>query len=225
MLGPLWQFLETAVWIAGLTLIFSSKGIHYSTQLLHTASGVILWGLISQSLIGGTTIFPRNATFISNVQIPLAFCAYRQIVRQVARFLFQAPVFIILHVYFRLPLDWTLLAAVVGFGILLYTSFWVILLMGIAAARWRDLQFAVSAAMRFLFFMSPVFWIPIPGTLRAEVARYNPFTYYLEIVRAPLLGQWPSVEALAVVGIITGCLTLVTWGLFHFYRNKIALWL
>jgi mannose-1-phosphate guanylyltransferase / mannose-6-phosphate isomerase len=56
---------------------------------------------------------------------------------------------------------------------------------------------------RFLFFATPIFWIPDEGTIRLLLARINPLTWFLDIIRMPLLGQSPPMEYIALCVAVT----------------------
>jgi ABC-type polysaccharide/polyol phosphate export permease len=79
--------------------------------------------------------------------------------------------------------------------------------------------------MRVAFFVTPVIWMPDQLGTRAYLALYNPFTYFVELIRAPLLGQVPPaltwMLALAVTAV--GC--LVTWLFFVRFRRRVVYWL
>ena len=57
---------------------------------------------------------------------------------------------------------------------------------------------------RLLFFVTPVFWSPemVPGHKRF-IIDFNPFYYFIEVVRSPLLGKAPETQVYVVVLAIT----------------------
>ena len=63
--------------------------------------------------------------------------------------------------------------------------------------------------MRIGMFVTPIFWTHAPGdSIRAVILNWNPFTYFLEIVRAPIVDGRVPLHALAVCGSIS------PWGLW-----------
>ena len=57
------------------------------------------------------------------------------------------------------------------------------------------------------------------------IVLYNPFYHFIELVRAPLLGQLPTAtNYLVALGISFG-LALVAIILFKRYRNRIPYWI
>jgi ABC-type polysaccharide/polyol phosphate export permease len=123
------------------------------------------------------------------------------------------------------PLTLGALWAIPGLIVILYTSVWVILLLGLITARLRDLQHIVSTVMRFAFFATPVIWVASDLGSRAIIANYNPLTHFIAVVRDPILdGQVASVHWFIVLW-ITGIGTFATFFLFARFRRSLIFWL
>ena len=83
----------------------------------------------------------------------------------------------------------------------------------------------VGGAHGFNFFLTPIIWQPslLPG--RALALDVNPFFHFVEVVRAPLLGQAPALLSwYAVLGATAGG-WLVTLVLYRRYHGRIAYWI
>jgi ABC-2 type transport system permease protein len=130
-------------------------------------------------------------------------------------------------------LSWTIVFALPAFLMIVINGMWVCLLFGILAARYRDIPPVVLSFMQLFFTMTPIIWTPdllaggAPGSVRAiveQLARLNPFYHFIEIFRAPLVGQQQSWTHWLVVGVIT----LVGWTLalvaLRNYRSRVAYW-
>ncbi|WP_372460454.1 galactan export ABC transporter permease subunit Wzm/RfbD [Actinomycetospora soli] len=130
-------------------------------------------------------------------------------------------------------LSWTALLAIPAFVVIVANGLWVTLLFGIIATRFRDIPPVVSSFMQLFFTMTPIIWTPdllaggAPGSTKAlveQLARLNPFYHFIEIFRAPLVGQVQSWTHWAVVGVIT----VVGWTLaliaLRNYRSRVAYW-
>ena len=83
----------------------------------------------------------------------------------------------------------------------------------------------IRAGMRFLFFATPVFWYAEGLGNRDFLALLNPFTHYLEVVRAPLTGEtasalsWTVVLALNAIGLALFAAT------YSPLRRRLAIWI
>ena len=130
-------------------------------------------------------------------------------------------------------LSWSALLAVPAFLVIVVNALWVVLLFGIIATRFRDIPPVVSSFMQLFFTMTPIIWTPdllaggAPGSTRAiveQLARLNPFYHFIEIFRAPLVGQVQSWTHWLVVGVIT----VVGWALaliaLRNYRSRVPYW-
>ena len=99
---------------------------------------------------------------------------------------------------------------------------------GILGARYRDLVEVFNAVIRIAFLATPVIWMPGEGMTRSVMSAfliYNPFYHFIEVVRAPMLGQSPALLSWGVVIGFTGVGFLVAWILKKRYANLVPFWL
>ena len=90
-------------------------------------------------------------------------------------------------------------------------------MLGVLGARFRDIQPIISSLMQIAFFVTPIIWSPavLPEKYQFLVD-YNPFAQFIALVRQPLLGEWPTVNA----WVMTLALTLIGLGLMMLLINK-----
>ena len=226
VIGPVWQTLQLALWITGLALIFGT-GFHRGVEnyIPYLAIGLICWNILSSCLLAGPQVFQKNSSLILNIDLPLSLYVFREIVVILGRTLFQLPILIVVLPLFDVEITGTMLWAIPGMIAILLTGFWVMVVGAIIGTRYRDFKHAVGSVIRFLFFATPIVWGPVPDTARAVIALYNPIAHYLEVVRAPLLGQPPSLTSWAVVLFCTLIGYPVMLALFNRHRASIVFWL
>ena len=90
------------------------------------------------------------------------------------------------------------------------------MVMSMICARFRDMTQIILSIMQVIFYLTPVIWMPqlLTHRMGTVLLNINPFYHLIDVVRAPLLGQTPSMTTyyvtaiMAVVGIIFS--TLVT---------------
>jgi len=113
-------------------------------------------------------------------------------------------------------------------GLLLFcaNAVWVVLLLGIACVRYRDIQQLVTTLLQVSMFVTPVFWQPaqLGGDLQF-VVQFNPLYHFIEIVRAPLLGRVATAETWFVVAGMAVAGWVVVFFLFSRFRRRIPYWL
>lgn len=105
----------------------------------------------------------------------------------------------------------SVLVSLIGLILLIINGVWYSIVFGILGVRFRDISEIISAMMGALFFLTPILWMPETagrGGILGPYLTYNPFYHYMEIVRAPLLGNpiemfsWIVVLSITVLGII-----------------------
>lgn len=80
----------------------------------------------------------------------------------------------------------------VGIVISVVSLFFIIYLLAFVSARFRDLQPLVQSVVPLLFFLSPVLFKLEQAPELKWVMLFNPLTYYVSIIRDPILGTLPS---------------------------------
>jgi ABC-2 type transport system permease protein len=131
-------------------------------------------------------------------------------------------------------IGWWSLTAVPAFFLLALNACWVTLLLGIISTRYRDIPQVINSLIQLLFYMTPIVWpleslygngsrAALAATLR-PILNLNPFYHFVQILRAPLIGQYVSLWSwVAVIGI-----TIVGWLLalvaLRNYRARVSYW-
>ena len=95
------------------------------------------------------------------------------------------------------------------------------MLFGIIATRFRDVAPLLEALVQLLFYVTPIVWtthtLKVQGgdvAKRAMLAEINPLYHYLEIVRAPMIGQelagyhWIIVGVCTIIGLLLALLAM-----------------
>ena len=224
-LGPFWLTISMGVLVAALGTLYGTLfKVEVETYVPFLALGFIIWGLISGLIIEGCTAFVGAESIIKQVSLPLSVHVYRVVWRNLIIFGHNAVIFAVVAVLFSVSPGWTGMLALPGLALLCLNGIWAGLFLGIVSARFRDVPPIVGSVVRIAFFVTPIIWMPalLPG--RAVSLEFNPFFHFVEVARAPLLGQMPGlVSWYAVLGITAGG-WLLTFALFRRYRRRIAYW-
>ena len=96
--------------------------------------------------------------------------------------------------------------------------------LGIVSTRFRDIPQIVASVLQIIFFITPILWKPELLETHSFLLTWNPFFHMIEIIRAPLLGQIPSLENYAAVALITALNLLLAASFFSRFRGRIAYW-
>ena len=222
-LGVFWEPLQTIAWVGGLYMVFGSE--RGDNPLSYLLAGVIGWRFIASIINNGGNVFLQYKGFILNLSNPISGYLLLRVLYHLLLWSMNIVVIIGYSLVVGLEVGWNSLYLVPALLIYFWSGIWSLMLIGCFGARFPDVAPACQTATRLLFFMTPIFWAPGNHELRTLLATYNPFTYYLEIFRAPLMGQAPSTEAFLIVGIISIVGTVSALFVFNHTRNAISYWI
>jgi ABC-type polysaccharide/polyol phosphate export permease len=188
--------------------------------------GLLLWGFISNLVSEGCTVFTYNEIFLKQLSPPKSSFVMRLIWRNLLMLAHHMVLYIPIVLYFGVPLKWTALWAIVGMALICVTGYWVALFLGMICARFRDIPPLVNSLLQVALFVSPIMWKKEGmGKAVETLAALNPLYYYLELVRAPLLGQPINYQVWLVASFFTAAGFLFTMACFAQYRARITYWL
>jgi len=224
-IGPIWEILSAVIWVTGLSIVFYTPDFaDISSYVAYVAAGIVIFGYISHILNSTPPLYHSAANTMRTVKISPAFFILRNLVLNLIRFACQLIVAFVAVAYFASLTDMVWLDLFLGTFVVLFTSIWVSLLFAAVGARFPDIVQVVTAITRALLFVTPVFWTVGDSSLRNIIATYNPLTYFLEVMRAPMLGDAVSMRAWAVVIITNLVLIPVALLTYRFTRHRILNW-
>lgn len=230
VLGPFWLTISAGVMVGALGVLYAGL-LHQelSSYLPFLAIGLILWGLISTILGDACTVFISAEGLIKQLRLPLTVYVCRMVWRNLIVFAHSVIVIVIVMVWAQLPLTIDIL--LIPLAILFYclVAMSLGLLLGILCTRYRDLPPLIGNLIQLVFFVSPIMWSPKiligKGENLSWVADFNPVYYFIEIIRAPLMGELlPADSWLIVVSSTCVLWLLAMWTLVKF-RHRVAYWL
>ena len=229
ILGPLWLLVGPALFIVMLGLLFARiGGIEPAVFVPHLAVGLITWTLISGFITGSTTVFQRGRAQILQGGMKLVDIIMVDVFSTVITFLHHVILVAAVFVFFGIGLSFYSFVSLIGLGLLIANGIWLSLFFGIIGVRYRDLSEVVQAVMRITFLATPIIWMPGAGGRGGVMGAflvYNPFYHFVELIRAPLLGN--PIAPLSWIVVIT--ISLGGFGLAYFFYQRFArnlpLWL
>ena len=225
-IGPFWVTLSMAILIGGLGVMYSGLfGLPTQEYIPYIAVGFIVWGLISGLITDGCSCFFASARLINQLPGPLSVYVYHCVWKNLLTFFHNAILLVAIGLFYGLwPGLSNLALAILGLAVICVNGVWFSLLMGTLSARLRDIPPITISLLQVAFFLTPIFWHPEQLGARGFIVKFNPFGYYVDVVREPLLGHsvggvtWLVVAALTLVGSLTAFL------FFARYRSRIAYW-
>jgi ABC-type polysaccharide/polyol phosphate export permease len=226
--GPFWLTIGMAVQIVTMGIVF---GLIFKTEVAEylpfLATSIIFWGLISTSINEGCLTFISSEAMIKQLNLPHFHYVLRTIWRNIVSAGHNLVILpLVLLVFWKFP-GWTLISVLPGLMILVMNITWVVWLVGMISARFRDMPPIVASIMTIAFYVTPVMWYPKlieNNTLAHLLLGLNPVYHWLQIVRLPILGQWPTWENWGLALLSAGIGWAITLAAYKKYKNMIAYW-
>jgi lipopolysaccharide transport system permease protein len=161
---------------------------------------------------------------VKQIRLPYSTYALRATWSKVIIFAHNFVIYFGVIAYFQIWPGSVALLAIPGFLLITFNGLMISVGLGMASARFRDIPQLVSSLVQIVFFVTPIMWKPELLKNHAYVANWNPFYAFIEIVRAPLLGQLPPAHTYATVAVVTIVNALVLGAFFVRYRSRIPYW-
>jgi homopolymeric O-antigen transport system permease protein len=213
LLGFLWNFLEPALYLVILSLVFAViNRMNIEDYAVFLFSALVPWryfekvvNLVMESLVNGEWL--HRKMYVS----PFAFPINRWIIAGF-EFLFSITVAFMLFAF--LKKDWTIHLIILPFSIFPWAIFGlgVGMICAVLYTFFRDIKPLVQLILTLTFFTSPILFnrsVFPTNSFQAKIMEWHPITYFAELFQNPVyLGQWPSLSAW-VISIIIAVTSLV----------------
>jgi len=229
VIGPFWSAISLAMFVVALGLVGSGLwGQQAGEYMTFLAAGFVVWVTFSSMLVESCLLFINSSNIFGQVQLNYSILAYALVWRNLITFGHNFVVYVILVLIFAPQyLGTVTLLAIPGLALILFNGIWIALLLGMLSLRYRDIQQLVASVVQIAMFVTPIFWPPeaLKASGRSLVfVDYNPLYHFINIARAPLLGEVPTTQNYIVVFVCT----IVGWGcamaIFAHFRKRIAYW-
>lgn len=234
-LGFLWLPLRPVLNVATKLLVFggligiTAGNIPYPIFFLLASAG---WALFSECVLWSTRSLDVNRGLLREVHIPRLVVIASAIVPSLVEFAITISLAAVALLYYLLSEDVFYLHLTIGSPFIIVAALTLIAMLGVgvglitasAGARARDVRFAVTYFVSFVYFLTPVIYPfdSIPDKYR-PVAELNPLTGAIELFKVGLFpGEAVSAEALTVT--IGAVLALWIPGLWLFQRHEVRDW-
>jgi len=209
VLGFLWTVLAPMLhyMIMGLifTLLLRNQIDNY---FVYYFSGAIFFGVIS------STLNRAPLAFIQNV-----------VIYEIINFFLSATALLVLGMLFGyLKLSFITFASLIPIALIAIFLFGLAAIISLAAVYFRDLLHIVPAVLQATFFATPIIYnremIPEKYQIFIDI---NPFYYFLDAFRAPLLRQeFPDFVVLGWLLLLSVLSFLIGYFLINKFDNKIV---
>lgn len=227
-IGPFWLTISMGIMISMIGLIFGQAlSVSIYEYLPHVACGIIFWNFISNGINEGSSAFIGATGMIRQLALPLTLYPLRVLWKNIVILAHNAIIIPIVFLVVSRGINFNFFWFIPGFLLLLLNVLWLSISLGICCTRFRDLPPIVASLLQVFFYLTPIIWMP--NTVNARVSTWivntNPAYHLLELVRAPILGNCPSMLSWGVSALLAFLGWLFTLWFFGAYKKRIAYWI
>lgn len=225
-LGPIWITLTMAFFIGTLSIVYS-RLFHQDIKeyVPFLTVSILTWAYISSVITDSTETFLSSKEFIEGMRMPYFLFIFRMIWRNFLILMHNFLVYILVILFFHVKVTAYILLAIPGFILVTANLAAISVIVSLLGTRFRDLPPIITSIMTVIFFISPITWQAKMIGDQSMIIRLNPVTYFLDLMRAPLLGQLPHLHSAYVAGTLMLVFWLLALMIFSHNSKKIPFWL
>jgi ABC-type polysaccharide/polyol phosphate export permease len=206
--GLVWIVASFALFVLVKVLVFGQLTSASTSEFgIFVTLGFGLWTYINAMVMDACTAYMHARPWILGTATPYPVFLLQAVYRNLIIFALVLLVMALALIWKESPWSWRALAALPGLLAYPFTSLWLAAILAPFCARWRDLHHAIQAALRLIFFATPILWMPTASGKLALISELNPLSHFVAIVRDPLmynhipLDSWKVVVAINLVGL------------------------
>ena len=227
VLGPWWLTLNLLIFISSVGLLWAYIWkVDLRTYVPFFAFGIVFWELVQSTILKSIGLYKLKEGVIKSINVNKLNYHFEVITIVIINFLhncaFIIPLSLLICFYKG---SYAVILLIPTMLIYLLNMFFISILISILSTRYKDLEMVIEHLLRIIFLMTPIIWLPTIFSEESMFIKYNFLYHYLEIFRAPLMGQIPTVQNY----LITFCSTLVfmVLGIYTYlkYNKKIVFWI
>lgn len=223
--GPFWLTISMGVMIASIGVVYGTLfGQKMTDYLPFLSISLVMWTFFSQTVIEGSTAYINSATYIRQASTPKLIYMLQVVWRNLVILAHNFVIIVLLLAVFGVK-SWETLPIFIP-ALLLYilNAQWIVMVVGLLSARFRDLPQIVASVMQIAFYITPIIYRPNALARFSLIVDLNPLAHLIDLVRAPLIGQVPSAMTWAVaigMAVLGWLLALLLTGR---YLKRIPYW-
>lgn len=201
-LGPIWLLINYLAFVGAFAfVVFGSRD--EPGFIPYMAVGLLVWFFISDVITNATNLFVKEESFIKGTSLPISLYVMRLLMQACIRCFYSLIGCILILILTGSSINIGWLLSLFPIMLLLIITPAVITVFAFLGAFFPDAKYLVQNAMRVGMFLTPVFWTyEGSGGIRHIFYAWNPFTYFLDIIRMPItVGYIPATSLLIATAI------------------------
>ena len=164
---------------------------------------------------------------LTQIKTPYSLFIYVVIWRNVIVFFHHIVVYIAIALFFQVKVSIFTPLVIIGLVLQIFNTSWMAFVLAIICTRFRDVQQLLTHFLQIAMFLTPIFWKPaqLEGLKGRLLVDFNFMFHIIDVVRAPMLGNMPSLTSYAqvlVMGFLGWVLAIL---MYAKYRDRLIFWL
>lgn len=190
ILGNFWIIITYLITISIISFVWSfllnAPLAEYFPKLF--IGFTVFYLLISFTSSSTDILSGQYQGIILSLGVPINHVILRHLIFIFLEYIPFIPVYYIIIYFAGLDISLTSLLFIPGLLLVFANGYWIIFLISLLCARFRDLGLFVNAIMSASLLLTPVLWDKSRLGEYQNYVYFNPFTSVVEAVRNPLLG-------------------------------------
>ena len=226
MIGPWWVTISTGIMVLMLGFLWSYIfKQQINTYLPFFAVGFVIWNWMAFQIIDASLGFFNFTAIIKQIKIPFLVFTLRLASRQLIILMHNLIIIVLVLLLVGKGFNWISLIAIPSFIIVQMNLIFLSLVIAIFCTRYQDMSQVVTIGVQLIFFFTPILWNADTIKTKKFIFELNPIYHWIEIIRAPLIGNIPSVNNYFWSGFTLIILSLLATYCVGRYQGRIAYWL
>jgi ABC-type polysaccharide/polyol phosphate export permease len=219
ILGYLWVISNPLIQMLVMSFVFSRlfQVAGYTVPYpLFLFAGLLPWTLFSSSLISGTNSLVTNAGLLSKIYFPRELLVTSVILAKIIDFFLSSLIFIILILFFRVPMTLSVAWVLPIFLIQNIFTYALSLFLSTMNLFYRDIQYVLNLVLFVWLYMTPVMYsIETFPPKDRWLLELNPMSILINSYRVAIFeGKSPQLMNLAIVSVLSILLLLIGFSFF-----------
>lgn len=226
MIGPWWVTLSTSIMIMMLGFLWSNIfNQSIDSYLPFFAIGFVIWSWMSSQILDATAGLFQFQSIIKQIKLPMPIFTLRLNMRQLIVLAHNSFIILFVLIFLCPDLHWISLIAIPNLMIIQINLTLLSILISIFCTRYQDMAQVVNVATQIIFFFTPILWKIDSIKNKTYLAEWNPIYHWIELIRTPLLGSFPTLTDYLWSWFSVVILFVLTTYCLGRYRSRIAFWL
>lgn len=209
--GVFWVLLQPLIEVLAFTVVFSSVFETSSTlpYPIFVFVGVLIWTFFTSTIQRSSGCIVGHANLMKRLYFPKILLPLSVICARFIDFLITFAVFILMTIFYGIPLYTALFGVIPLIILLLAAMLGISLILCTAHVYYRDIGLVVPYILRIGMFVTPVFYpLEILPQKYHMIIALNPLTGIITAFRDIIAGQSLDITPLLITSIVTTTLLL-----------------